>query len=193
MFKNSLNACRFLNYVVPPYHYLVPLIDVHKQGFVDKLHVCLGSNLCSRVGVFACLWMDTSIPKRDGRCWNMLLVCEPFLCQSFCLIALCCLWAWALMYNRTGNACWVCGRAPRNDVFCSCERWRAQREKGKLKGEDGFRSTNARSLMWLDLYDWCSGLSHSPIPSFYIANAIIPRRMSDYQIKAPVRTHPDMN
>jgi len=55
MFKNSLNAYRFLNYVVPPYHYLVPLIDVHKQGFVDKLHVCLVSNLCSRVGVFACL------------------------------------------------------------------------------------------------------------------------------------------
>lgn len=120
----------------------------YKQGLVDKLHVCLVSNLCSQVGVSASLWADTSIPKRDGRCWNVLLVCEPFLCQSFWLIALCCLWACALMYNRTGNACRVCGRAPRNDVFCSCERWRVQKEKGKLM-DSGARTR--RSLMWLCL------------------------------------------
>lgn len=111
-----------------------PFNPCNKQGLVDKLHVCLVSNLCSQVGVFASLWADTSIPKRDGRCWNMLHVCELFPCQSFWLIALCCLWACALMYNRTGNACRVCGRAPRNDVFLFMREMKSAEGKGEIKG-----------------------------------------------------------
>ncbi len=94
--------------------------------------------------------------QQHGRCWNMLLICDSFPCQSFWLIALCCLWACALMYNRTGNACRVCGRALRNDVFLFMREMKSAEGKREIKGRGWIQE---HSLMWPRLYCWCSGLS----------------------------------